>query len=58
MILLPECFNSTFDTESLKLNAENFEDSVRKTPTLNFMRQYSKKFGVYLAGSIPEESNK
>ena len=55
MILLPECFNSHFDSDSLKLNAENFSDSVRKTPTLNFLRQYSRKFGVYLAGSIPEE---
>ncbi len=38
MILLPECFNSNFDSESLRVNAENFEDSVRKTPTLNFLR--------------------
>jgi len=55
MILLPECFNTNYELESIKENAENFDDSVRKTPTINFLRQFSKKFSVYLGASIPEE---
>lgn len=54
--VLPECFNSLYRRDRLLENAENFSDPITKTPSLNLLRDYARKYEVYILGSLPEKA--
>ena len=54
--VLPECFNSLYRRDRLLENAEDFSDPITKTPSLNLIRDYARKYEVYILGSLPEKS--
>ena len=56
VIFLGEFFNSIFETNNLKKNAENFNDNKNRE-TYEFMKQISGDLGVLVIGGLPEVEN-
>ena len=54
--ILPECCNSLYRSDTLKANAEEVNGPITNTPTLNLLKNYSRKYEVYIMGSIPEKT--
>lgn len=54
--VLPECFNSLYRRDRLIENAEDFSDPITKTPSLNLLRDYARRYEVYIIGSMPEKT--
>lgn len=55
--VLPECFNSLYRRDRLIENAEDFNDPIIKTPSLNLLRDYARRYEIYILGSLPEKTH-
>ncbi|KAL4455429.1 hypothetical protein ABPG74_012581 [Tetrahymena malaccensis] len=55
--ILGETFNCLYMKEYCQAASENFSDSSDKTPTLNLLKEYAKKYNMFIIGSIPEKTS-